>query len=106
MPVCAGPCDPRAHRCGAAVLLRRSRERPRPDPDMLPIQTYDDLIAAETFMHIRLGPHDVLCLKSPIRVAKRAVRVQNVIDAADWLQRESAYLRKVARLFDTAGVSP
>lgn len=24
-------------------------------------------------------------------------------DAADWLQRESAYLRKVARLLDTAG---
>jgi hypothetical protein len=24
-------------------------------------------------------------------------------DAADWLQRESAYLRKIARLLDTAG---
>ena len=31
---------------------------------------------------IRLGPHDVLCLKSPVDVAKRAVRVQDVIEAA------------------------
>ena len=37
------------------------------------------------------------------RVCENAKTVKTYADAADWLQRESAYLRKVARLLDTAG---
>ena len=37
------------------------------------------------------------------RVCADARSVEVYTDAADWLQRESAYLRKVARLLDTAG---
>lgn len=33
--------------------------------------------------------------------SERSVKMYSA--AADWLQRESAYLRKVARLLDTAG---
>ncbi|HEY4214486.1 MAG TPA: hypothetical protein VGM84_23625 [Steroidobacteraceae bacterium] len=37
------------------------------------------------------------------RVCENEKSVKTYSDAADWLQRESAYLRKVARLLDTAG---
>jgi hypothetical protein len=37
------------------------------------------------------------------RVCADQRSVKTYADAADWLQRESAYLRKVARLLDTAG---
>jgi hypothetical protein len=59
-----------------------------PAPDILPVKTYSDLIAAEMCLHngytwlVRIGPHDVLCLRSAVGVAKQAVAVRNVIDAA------------------------
>jgi hypothetical protein len=37
------------------------------------------------------------------RVCSTAQTVKTYTSAADWLQRESAYLRKIARLLDTAG---
>lgn len=37
------------------------------------------------------------------RICESERSVKTYTDAADWLQRESAYLRKVARLLDTAG---
>ena len=37
------------------------------------------------------------------RVCENERSVKTYADAADWLQRESAYLRKMARLLDTAG---
>ena len=37
------------------------------------------------------------------RVCESDKAAKTYADAADWLQRESAYLRKVARLLDTAG---
>src|SRR5215472_5484610 len=37
------------------------------------------------------------------RVCENERTVKTYTSAADWLQRESAYLRKVARLLDTAG---
>jgi hypothetical protein len=36
------------------------------------------------------------------RVCESERSAKTYSDAADWLQRESAYLRKVARLLDTA----
>ena len=37
------------------------------------------------------------------RVCENERTVKTYSSAADWLQRESAYLRKIARLLDTAG---
>lgn len=37
------------------------------------------------------------------RVCENERTAKTYADAADWLQRESAYLRKIARLLDTAG---
>ena len=37
------------------------------------------------------------------RVCENERSAKTYADAADWLQRESAYLRKIARLLDTAG---
>ena len=37
------------------------------------------------------------------RVCESERSAKTYADAADWLQRESAYLRKIARLLDTAG---
>ena len=37
------------------------------------------------------------------RVCESALTVKTYTGAADWLARESAYLRRVARLLDTAG---
>jgi|SRR6185437_15686884 len=37
------------------------------------------------------------------RVCENERSAKTYSDAADWLQRESAYLRKIARLLDTAG---
>ena len=37
------------------------------------------------------------------RVCENEKTVKTYATAAEWLQRESAYLRKVARLVDTAG---
>jgi hypothetical protein len=45
---------------------------------------------------------DDAALEQRVCGSERSVKVY--ADAADWLQRESAYLRKVARLLDTAGV--
>lgn len=59
-----------------------------PAPGILPVHVYSDVIAAEVCLQrgfpwiVRLGPHDELCLASAIGVAKRAVRAQDVIDAA------------------------
>jgi hypothetical protein len=44
---------------------------------------------------------DDSALEQRVCADERSVKVY--ADAADWLQRESAYLRKVARLLDTAG---
>jgi hypothetical protein len=44
---------------------------------------------------------DDATLEQRVCESERSVKVYT--DAADWLQRESAYLRKVARLLDTAG---
>jgi hypothetical protein len=37
------------------------------------------------------------------RVCENERSAKTYADAADWLQRESAYLRKIAQLLDTAG---
>ncbi len=37
------------------------------------------------------------------RVCENAKTVKQYSAAADWLQQESAYLRKIARLLDTTG---
>lgn len=37
------------------------------------------------------------------RVCENERSAKTYADAADWLQRESVYLRKIARLLDTAG---
>lgn len=49
---------------------------------------------------VLLGEDDG-ALQQRVCADERSVEVY--ADAADWLQRESAYLRKVARLLDTAG---
>lgn len=44
--------------------------------------------------------HDDITLA--VRVCENEKTAKTYADAADWLQRESAYLRKVARLLETA----
>jgi hypothetical protein len=44
---------------------------------------------------------DDVTLEHRIRESERSFKTYS--SAADWLQRESAYLRKMARLLDTAG---
>lgn len=56
--------------------------------------------AAVRLTAVLLGEDDT-ALERRICESERSVRTYT--DAADWLQRESAYLRKVARLLDTAG---
>lgn len=56
--------------------------------------------AAVRLTAVLLGEDDA-ALEQRVCGDERSVKVY--ADAADWLQRESAYLRKVARLLDTAG---
>ena len=56
--------------------------------------------AAVRLTAVLLGEDDA-SLERRVCESERSVKVY--ADAADWLQRESAYLRKVARLLDTAG---
>ena len=56
--------------------------------------------AAVRLTAVLLGEDDA-ALEQRVCGNERSVKVYS--DAADWLQRESAYLRKVARLLDTAG---
>lgn len=56
--------------------------------------------AAVRLTAVLLGEDDG-ALQQRVCADERSVKVY--ADAADWLQRESAYLRKVARLLDTAG---
>ena len=44
---------------------------------------------------------DDSALEQRVCADERSVKIYT--DAADWLQRESAYLRRIARLLDTAG---
>jgi len=55
--------------------------------------------AAVRMTSVLLG-HDDISLES--RVCQNAKSAKTYADAADWLQRESEYLRKVARLLETA----
>ena len=56
--------------------------------------------AAVRLTAVLLGEDDA-ALEQRVCENERATKVY--ADAADWLQRESAYLRKVARMLDTAG---
>lgn len=56
--------------------------------------------AAVRLTAVLLGEDDS-ALQQRVCADDRSAKVY--ADAADWLQRESAYLRKVARLLDTAG---
>ena len=56
--------------------------------------------AAERLTAVLLREGDVTLQQ---RVCENERSMKTYSDAADWLQRESAYLRKMARLLDTAG---
>lgn len=56
--------------------------------------------AAVRLTAVLLGEDDA-ALQQRVCASDRSVK--DYTAAADWLQRESAYLRKVARLLDTAG---
>jgi hypothetical protein len=56
--------------------------------------------AAMRFTSVLLREDDIALEK---RVCADARSVKTYSSAADWLQRESAYLRRVARLLETAG---
>lgn len=56
--------------------------------------------AAVRLTAVLLGEDDAT-LERRVCESERSVKVY--ADAADWLQRESAYLRRVAKLLDTAG---
>jgi methylthioribose-1-phosphate isomerase len=63
-------------------------------------QSWDRKRGAAVRLTSVLLRHDEVTLES--RVCENAKTAKTYADAADWLQRESEYLRKIARLLETA----
>src|SRR5437660_12912793 len=88
--------------------LTNARPKPEPNRKFKPIklnparfdQSWDRKRGAAVRLTSVLLRHDDVTLEG--RVCESEKTAKTYADAAEWLQRESAYLRKVARLLETA----
>ena len=88
--------------------LTNAKPKPEPNRKFKPIklnparfdQSWDRKRGAAVRMTSVLLRQDDIELES--RVRESAKSAKTYADAADWLQRESQYLRKIARLLETA----
>jgi hypothetical protein len=88
--------------------LTNSKPKPEPNRKFRPIKlnparfdtSWDRKRGAAVRLTSVLLRHDDVTLEG--RVCENEKTAKTYADAADWLQRESAYLRKIARLLETA----